>query len=282
MVKIVTDSTADLPAEIVQKLGISIVPLIVETDGAALIDGITITRQQFYANLSQYRELPKTASPSPDVFASVYRANLQGEDDEVVAIHLNSKFSSVYDSAKLAAASINAGSERVHVIDSETVTMGLGWLALVADQMARSGASAKSIIEKVESLRSHIRIYALMDTLRYLRKGGRANAVVAGIGDLLQVKILLRVQNGSIEQIDRIRTRARGIARMIDVAHRYRSYEHLSVLFTTTNGDNEIKNLQNQLKDLIPVDQQFAMQVTPIIGTHVGPMALGLAIAADV
>lgn len=282
MIKIATDSTADLPADVVQKLGISVVPLIVEVDGKVLLDGVTLTRQEFYANLSLYRNLPKTASPSTDVFAATYRSLLVEESDEVVAIHLNRKFSAVYDAAKLAANMLNAGRERVHVVDSETVTMGLGWMVLVAEQMARGGATAQSIIEKVESLRSHIRIYALMDTLQYLRKGGRANALVAGIGDLLQVKILLRIQNGSIEQIDRVRTRSRGIARMVEVAHQHRGYEHLSVVSTTTNGDNEIMKLQSQLSDLMPIDQQFAMQVTPIIGTHVGPMALGLAIAVDV
>jgi DegV family protein with EDD domain len=282
MIKIVTDSTSDLPIEIASQLNISIIPVIVEIDGTTLVDGISITRQQFYANLTSYRDVPKTAAPSPAEFARVYRSRLIKDNDEVVAVHLNRKFGGICNAADVAAQEVNAGGQKVHVVDSETVTMGLGWLALSAAKMAREGASASAIIERVESLRSHVRIYALIDTLKYLRKGGRANTVVAGLGDMLQIKILFCIRDGNIEQIDRIRTRARGISRLIEVAHSHQHVSHLSVLSTTTGAENDTGNLCQKLSDLVPYEQQYTMQVTPVIGTHVGPMALGLAMAVDV
>jgi DegV family protein with EDD domain len=168
------------------------------------------------------------------------------------------------------------------VIDSETVTMGLGWLAMTVARMAGSGSSAAEIISRVKSLRSHVYIYAIVDTLKYLRKGGRANSLVAGIGDMLQIKIVLGVHNGLIAQIDRIRTRSRGITRLLELAHSHRNVQHLSVLHTSNNMENDLKSMQAQLSDICPIAHQFALQVTPVIGAHVGPQALGVALVADV
>jgi DegV family protein with EDD domain len=282
MVKIVTDSTSDIPDELACQLGISIVPIIVQVDGTPYQDGITLSRQQFYAGLSAYRELPKTAAPSTDEFIRVFRnAKLKGAD-EVVAITINRKFSALNGVVEIAAHEVLADGILVHVIDSETVTMGLGWLAITAAQMAHKGIPVVEIIRQVESLRAHVIIYALVDTLQYLRRSGRASALMAGLGDMLQVKILLGVQDGEIKQIDRIRTRTRGIARMIEMAHSHRRLQHLSVLYTSDGVEKDLDVLRSSLCDLVPIDQQFTRQVTPVIGTHVGPMALGLALVADV
>jgi DegV family protein with EDD domain len=282
MIKIVTDSTSDVPADLAAQLGISVVPVILEIDGATYRDGITITRRQFYTNLERYREIPKTAAPSPEEFVRVFRAAQADGADEIVSIHVNRKFSALCDAAALAARDVAASGLRVHVIDSETVTMGLGWLAIVAARMARQGARSAEIIRHVEALRPRVFIYALVDTLKYLRKGGRANALTAGIGDMLQIKILLSVHDGLVTQVDRIRTRSRGIARLVEMAHRHRNAQTLSVLHTSEGTENDVRHLQAQLSDLMPVEQQFAMEVTPVIGAHVGPMAVGFTLVADV
>ncbi|MCL4504622.1 MAG: DegV family protein [Chloroflexi bacterium] len=282
MVKIVTDSTSDIPAEIAEQLNVSVVPVIIEIDGATQLDGVTLTRRQFYANLEHYREIPRTAAPSPLEFAAIYRAAKASGVADIVSIHLNRKFSGLCAAVDVAAQEVKAEGVTVHVIDSESVTMGLGWLVITAAQMANQGAGVQAIVDRIMSLRRHMRVYALIDTLKYLRKGGRANALVAGIGDMLQIKVLINVHDGNIEQVDRIRTRARGIARLLDVAHSHRSVHHLSVLYTTTGAESDIANLQSQLCDLVPLDQQYKMQITPVIGSHVGPMALGLAMTVDV
>jgi len=170
----------------------------------------------------------------------------------------------------------------VRVVDSESVTMGLGWLAITAARMARQDKSAAEIVSYIGSLRSHVRIYALVDTLRYLRRSGRANALMAGLGDMLQIKLLLRVHDGLVEQVERIRTRTRGLARLGEVVHAHHKVEHLSVLHTTTGQADDIAQLRAQCGDLVPLDQQYAIQVTPVIGAHVGPMAVGVAMVADV
>lgn len=282
MVKIVTDSTSDIPADIAAHLDISVVPVIIEIDGTTQLDGVTLSRHQFYTNLEHYRAIPRTAAPSPVEFVTIYRAARASGSDEIVSIHLNRKFSGLCTSVDVAAQEVRAEGLSVHVIDSESVTMGLGWLVITAAKMAQQGAGGQAIVERILSLRRNMRIYALIDTLKYLRKGGRANALVAGIGDILHIKVLITVHDGNIEQIDRIRSRARGIARLQEVAHSHHNVQHLSVLYTTTGADTDIANLQNQLSDLVPLDQQYKMQITPVIGSHVGPMALGVAMAVDV
>ena len=282
MVKIVTDSTSDVPAELAARYDISVVPVIIEVDGATQLDGITLTRQQFYTNLESYRELPKTAAPSPDVFAGVYRKAQAAGADQIVSIHLNRRFSGLCGAAEMAAQEVLADGLSVHVIDSETVTMGLGWLVITAAQMAQQGAGVKEIADRILSLRSHMRIYALIDTLRYLRKGGRASALVAGIGDMLQIKVLINVRGGNVEQIDRIRTRRRGIDRLLEVAQSHRGVQHLSILYTTLKEENDIAQFQSSLSHVMPVERQYSMQITPVIGTHVGPLAIGVAMAVDV
>ena len=282
MVRVVTDSTSDLPDDVAVRMGISVVPVVLEVDGTTYLDGVSITRQQFYSCFTSYRDVPKTASPPLDDFLRVYRAMLTREEDEVVAVHLNKRFSSLCNVADLAARELNVNGKRVHVVNSETVTMGLGWLTIVAAEMAANGSTAQEIIRRIEELKPKVIVYALIDTLKYLRKGGRANALVAGLGDILQIKILIRVHRGEITQIDRIRTRARGMARLVEVAHSHTKLSHLSVLSTTTGAENDVTILRKQLGDLVPIDQQFTMQVTPVIGTHVGPLALGVAMAIDV
>jgi DegV family protein with EDD domain len=282
MIKVVTDSTSDVPPEIAAELNISVVPVIVQIDGISYLDGITLTRQQFYDDLNSYHEIPKTAAPSPEAFAKVFRqAGAQGAED-IISIHVNRKFSGLCGVVEVAAQDVAADGLRVHVVDSETVTMGLGWLAVTAARMARAGARANQIVSAIEAMRQHVYIYAMMDTLQYLRRSGRANALIAGLGDMLQIKVLLGVHNSVVTQVDRIRTRSRGMARLVEVAHAHRSVQHLSVLHTSNGMVNDLTYLQSQLSDLMPAERQFVLQVTPVIGAHVGPMAVGVAVVADV
>ncbi len=281
MVKIVTDSTSDVPPEVAAELGISIVPVVLVIDGASYLDGVTLTRRQFYSNLGSYREIPRTAAPGADVFANVYRSLRASGADEIVSIHLNRRFSVLLQIAEVAARDVANEGLRVSVVDSQSVTMGLGWLVITAARMVLAGATAAEIVSHVESLRPHLRIYAVVDTLRYLRRSGRANALMAGLGDMLQIKILLGVRNGLVEQIDRVRTRARGLSRMLEVAHTHRGVHHLSVLHTSDGQDADVGMLRERCSDLVPFDQQYAIQVTPVLGAHVGPLAVGVAMLSE-
>ncbi|MCL5995208.1 MAG: DegV family protein [Chloroflexi bacterium] len=282
MIKIVTDSTSDVPPDIAAQLGISIVPVIVQIDGVSYLDGVTLSRQQFYSNLDSYREIPKTAAPSPETFVKVFREARNQGADEIIAIHVNRKFSALCNVAEVAAQEVATEGLRVHVVDSKTVTMGLGWLAIIAARLVQTSQSAQDIVHTIESMRKQVYVYPLIDTLKYLRKSGRASALMASIGDMLQIKILLSVYDGLISQVDRIRTRSRGIARMLEVAHGHHNVQYISVMHTSNDMQADMTHLQTHLSDLIPVEQQMAVQVTPVLGTHVGPMAVGIAMVADV
>ena len=282
MIKIVTDSTSDVPSNIATELGIDIVPVLIEIDGVTYQDGVTLSREQFYSKLGQYRDIPRTAAPPTEKFVSVYRAAKAEGADEVISIHLNRKFSALINAAEVAAQEVSAEGIRVHVVDSEAVSMGLGWLALVAARMARESGTAGEIIRHVEALRQRVCLYAIIDALRYLRKSGRANALMAGIGDMLQIKVLLSVQHGLVNQVDRIRTRQRSLARMVEVAReRHHNLQHLSILHTSGGQENDTAYLSEQLGNMAPGGQQYNLQVTPVLGTHVGPMAIGLIVVDD-
>lgn len=282
MVKIVTDSTSDVPLDAARELDIGMVPVIVEIDGTSYLDGVTLSRQQFYRHLDAYREIPRTAAPSVDVFKSAYRAAKATGASEVISIHLNRRFSVLPEVAGMAAHEVADEGIHVSIVDSESVTMGLGSLVIRAAQMAQHGSPTDEVVRQIEMLRPHVRIYAVVDTLRYLRRSGRANAMLAGLGDMLQLKILLCVRNGLVEQIDRVRTRARGLSRLVELAHMHRHVQHLSVLYTTMGQGHDITMLQENCTDLVPHNKQYDIQVTPVLGAHVGPMAIGLAMLADV
>jgi DegV family protein with EDD domain len=282
MIKIVTDSTSDIPIDIATQLGITVVPVVIVIDTVSHVDGITISRQQFYDNLENYRDVPRTASPPMETFANAFRTVQREGADDIIAIHLNQRFSVLYSVVDLAAREVSHEGIRVHVIDSQTLSMGLGWLAIVAARMARDGASVSQITRHIEALRTRAYIYALVDNLKFLRNGGRANALTAGIGDLLQVKILLQVHAGEVSQIDRIRTHARGVARLLEVAHQHKQIQHLSLLYTSNGMESEIEALKAHLSDLVAQDDLLTVQVAPVIGAHVGPFTMGIAMFADV
>lgn len=282
MIKIVTDSTSDIPPDIARQLGICVVPVVIVTDAVSHVDGVTLTRQQFYDSLETYHDVPRTASPPMETFANAFRAAQQEGATDIIAIHLNQRFSVLYSVVDLAAREVGHEGIRVHVIDSQTLSMGLGWLVIVAARMARGGATVSEITRSIEAMRAQAYIYALVDNIKYLSKSGRANALTAGIGDLLQLKVLLLVHAGEVTQIDRIRTHARGVTRLIEVARQHQQVQHLSLLYTSNGMTSEIEMLKTRLSDLAPHDNVFTVQVAPVIGAHVGPHTIGLAMFADV
>ena len=276
MLKVVTDSTADIPDEMVAQLGITVIPMLVNIDGTMREDGISLTREEFYTQLPLYRDLPKTAANSPGVMIDTYRSL---NADQIIAIHIGRKISGVCNAADVAAADVRGGGIDVRVVDSASLTMGLGWLVITAAQMAAQGATADAIVAEVERLRAQTYILAMADTLKYLRKSGRVSAVTAGIGELLQIKLLVNVKDGVIGQFDRVRTRGRGIERLIDEAHKLAGQvQHLSLLYSGGDQQQDIALLRSRVSDLATIEPAQPVLVTPVIGAHVGPAALGVAV----
>ncbi len=279
MIKIVTDSTADIPDALAQELGITVAPALLEIDGTTYLDGITLTRDQFYRDLPTYRDFPKTAAAPVAAFSDLYRAAKQSGADEIISIHLSNKFSGMVNSARVAAGALGEEGQveniQVHVVDSGSVSMGLGWQCVIAAQMAQHGANVSSILQRLDDLAKRTVIYLLFDTLKYLRKGGRVSALTAGVGDLMQIKLLLEINQGNLNQLDRVRLRARGLDRLVELATAHGKAERLSIAYTSSATDKDLLALQERVTPLC-AEPPTVYRVSPVLGAHYGPGGLGV------
>ncbi|BCX02290.1 MAG: DegV domain-containing protein [Candidatus Roseilinea sp.] len=282
MIKVVTDSTCDVPAGIAERLGITVLPMIVEVDGVAHQDGVTLTRQQFYDSLPTYATFPKTAAGSPELFADAYRAARAAGADGVVSVHIARTVSGVCNAAELAASDVANEGIPVRVVDSGSMTMGLGWLVITAAEMAQRGAPLDEIAAALEAMKQRIRILAMADTLKYLRKSGRVSSLTAGIGELLQIKLLVELKQGAVTQLDRVRTRGRGVERLLEEVRKTPGKAHrFSVVYTGGDQAADIERVRRELQAIAPIEPADPVLVTPVIGAHFGPMGLGVVIVNE-
>jgi len=279
MIKVVTDSTCDVPPATAGGLGVTILPMIVEVDGIAYQDGVNLTRQQFYESLPTYSTFPKTAAGSPGLFADAYRAARAEGASGVISVHIARAVSGVCNAAELAAADVAGEGIRVHVVDSGSMTMGLGWLVIAAAEMAQRGASLDEITAELEALKQRIRILAMADTLKYLRKSGRVSSITAGLGELLQIKLLVELKQGAVNQLDRVRTRGRGIERLIEeVRQAAGNPQRFTIVHTSGTSAEDLERLRRELQPLAPIEPAEPVLITPVIGAHFGPGGLGVVI----
>lgn len=268
MIKIVTDSTADIPPEFAD---VTVVPCFIEFGASSYLDGVNITREQFYARLTQGNVTPKTAAPGAGMFEEVYR-RVAGARDEVLSIHVAATLSSIINSARLGAQSV--APDRITVYDSETVTMGMGWMCIAAARAARQGLSRERIIKLLDEIKTRVHVFAAPDTLEFLRRSGRVGWASAMVGQVLNIKPIVGVYRGVVKLLDRVRTRARSIQRLKELARSLGPLESLAVLHTTAY--EAALELARDLAHLAPPPIPV-IEVTPVIGSHVGPNGLGLA-----
>lgn len=285
MIKIVTDSTSDLPPEVARDLGIALVPVLIEIDGATWRDGVDLQRERFFAELPAYHNC-KTAAPPAADFITAYKRQVEAGATEIISVHLGRRYSALCDSAMIAAQEMTAHGVPVRVVDSGTLTICLGWMAQTAAELARQGVDMPGILKAIDAMRPRGVIYAMADTLKYLRRSGRVSAITAGIGDLLQIKLLVYVNDGEINQLDRVRARGRGIQRLIDAAHQLagqrQGVEQLAILHSGGDVMDEVRRIQDSMAGLLPVEKQQVMLITPVIGAHFGPRGIGVALLTRV
>jgi DegV family protein with EDD domain len=272
-VRIVTDSTSDLPRDVVEELGITVVPLNVHFDMDTYRDGVDIDAEEFYKRLITSSTLPKTSAPAPGVFIDFYQ-KLAGEAEAIVSIHISSKLSGTYESAQAAQRDL-AGECKIEVINSESVSMGLGLLAITAAKAAKAGATAEEIVKLVRESISRVHLVGALDTLEFLAKGGRVGKASAWIGSLLSIKPLISVSDGEVVPLDRVRTRSKSLERFHQLLKEHLPAEELGVMYST--DVEEAKKLAEHLKELSPQQPVYLTRFGPVLGTYMGPGCLAAA-----
>lgn len=270
-VHVITDSACDLPDELVQKWNITIVPLSIRFGTTEFTDRIDLSTDAFWSRLPSSAELPETAAPSAGAFESAFRAAAEAGADAIVCINLSSQLSATMQSAQLAARSV-ADEVPVTVIDSQQVSMGLGSLVLLAATKAADGADAATIEAAVLEARDRTRLFGALDTLEYLRKGGRIGGAQALLGSMLSIKPLIEVRDGRVEEAGKVRTRSKALQALADKVTA-QPIESLAVL----HGDaNDLDALLELLEPVMPRDEILVGTVGPTIGTHAGPGVIGV------
>lgn len=272
MVRIVTDSTADIPAEIATSLGITVVPSYVTFGTESYRDGVELTSQQFYEKLLATRDIPVTAAPPPAVYEQAYR-RLLAEADEIVSIHLASNYSGLFNSAVIGAESISEA--HIAVIDSGQVTMGYGWMVVAAAEAAQSRQTMEQIVALVEGMKPRARVLALLDSLDFLYRGGRVDWMRAMIGTLLRIKPIIEIKMGQVTLLERARTLERSLGRLMVRVAELGPLERAIVLHA--NAPDLAQRVAEQLKSLIPQWEPLVGQAGVTVASHAGPGAVGIA-----
>jgi DegV family protein with EDD domain len=268
---IVTDSTADLPPDLSQALHIQIIPAILIIDNQNYLDGEGISRRSFYERLPAMQTLPTTAAPAPGQFELIYEHLLSQGADQVVSLHVGSRFSSIYNVASVAAKNF-AG--RVQTVDSGTFTLGLGFQALAAAEMAQAGQPVSAILDACAATRQRLRVLAMLHTFEFARRSGRVSWLQAQLGSLLNIKPVLEVKDNTVLRLGQVRTRHKGLDHVLALLEAMGPLERLAVLHT--NAEEDAHNLLARLTSQ-PATPPMVVNVTTIIGTHVGPQAVGFA-----
>ena len=273
-VAIVTDSTADLPPELVEELGVTIVPLQVIFGDEAYREGVDITTEEFYERLVKSRQLPTTSAPSVGDFQEVYERLLE-EVDSIVSIHIGAKLSGTVQAAHTARQSL-AKPERIEIVDSQAVSVAIGFATMEAVEAARAGAKLAEVKAAAESAvqRTHVRF--MLDTLEYVRRGGRIGRARAYMGTLLRVKPILSFREGEVYPEERVRTRARGLERIIQWAVRHQKVKRAVVAHATTL--DEAESIRERLAMAFPSVKVYLIRFGPVLGTHGGPGTIGVGI----
>jgi len=273
-IRIVTDSTCDLPAKIIAEHEIEVMPLYINFGKQGYLDGVEITRQEFYTRLPNYDPPPTTATPSIDSFLETYARLVEEGAKEILSIHNSEKLSATINVARKAAEQFKT--IPVTVLDSMQVSLGTGFVVLEAARSIAEGLHLKEILGKLEALNPRVFVFAALDTLEFLRRSGRMNGVVAGIGSVLQLKPILKMNKGEPTS-DRVRTRERAIRRLLELIKNVQPYETLALVHT--NAPEAADQLWERVKTLFPdLPKPLSVNVTPVLGAHLGPNAVGFAL----
>lgn len=274
----VTDSTSYLPEGLADELHVSVVPLYVIMGGSSGEEGVDVTSDQLAAALRERRQQVSTSRPTPSSFAQIYRRCLDSGVEGVVSIHLSRELSGTWDAARLAAEEVDP--ERIKVIDSRSAGMGLGFAVLAAAERARAGAGLAEVRRAGEHTAAATDTLFYVDTLEFLRRGGRIGAAAAVLGTALAVKPLLHVVDGRIVALEKVRTASKAIARLADVAVERAGNRPVDVAVQHLAARERAEQLAATLRERLPkLRRMYTSEVGAVVGAHVGPGLLGVVVA---
>ena len=275
-IRVVTDSSADLPPELADRWGITAVPCHVTMDDVTYRDGVDLSADEFYQTLITLPRAPTTAQPSIADFQATY-APLLEEGHDVVSIHVSGKLSGTINSAERARESFeNAAS--IEVVDSQLASLALGLVVLSAARQAADVDSAGELASRVRSGLASTQCILTLDTLEYLQKGGRIGRAQAFLGSALSVKPILKLQDGEVHPVERPRNLERAVRRLADLTREHAPLRELGVIYSTE--PERAQDLKGRLADLLPEGEIITSRFGSTLGTYVGPKALGVALTS--
>ena len=280
---IVTDSTSDLPADLIQRFGIEVVPTILIIEGQQYADGEGISRNDFYARLPGMRQFPTTAAPSIGEFSARYQKLLTLGCDHILSIHAASQLTAICNIARQAAADF---ADRVTIVDSGSLSLGIGFQVLAAAESAESGAdtstsfsaSLETVLASIADTRRRLHVSAALDTMDFLRRSGRVPAAITILGGMLNIKPLVELTDGVLKPVAAVRTTGQANERMAAFLKAGLPLERLAILHTgaESRARNFLARLMDESRRELPRDI-LMVNVTTVIGAHVGPNGLGFA-----
>lgn len=271
-IRIVTDSTCDLPEEIVRRHAITVIPLTINVGDQSFLDGVDLTRSEFYAQLPTFNPHPTTATPGPAVFTQAFERLSDEGAQAILSIHISETLSATVNTARIAAEQF----ERIPatVLDSGQLSLGLGFIVERAAQLAEAGKDVAEIMAALSHLMKRTYVFASLKTLEYLRRSGRMSFALARFGELLQLKPLLHMNMGKADA-HRTRTQKRATARLLEWLAGYAPYEKLAIVHA--GAQEEAEALSRQTNAYFPQNEVLITQITPVLGAHLGIGALGFA-----
>lgn len=272
-VAIVVDSTAYLPPDIIEKHNMVVIPLVVNWDGQSLKDNVDISADQFYQRLKTTKEMPMTSQPSPGDFKAVFD-EAAANAESIVCLTISEALSGTYASA-IAAQGMMADFP-IEVVDSRSTTMGLGFVALAAANAVQDGANHQEAAEAARALIPRMRLIFVVDTLEFLHRGGRIGGASRYIGSMLSIKPILHLEDGKIEPLSKVRTKKKAVAHMLQIMSEETAGKkiHAAVIHAAapTEADQIFARLQGQMAP----EELYLSEISPVIGTHTGPSAVGV------
>lgn len=270
---IVTDSTCDLPQHIVSELGIQVVPLYINIGDRGYLDGVELSREEFYLNLGSYSSHPSTGTPGANAFINAYESLMDRGVNEILSIHISEALSNTINIARTAAREFSK--IPVSVVDSQQLSMGTGFQVELAARMAKAGEPVERILESIQDLMSRTFTAAALSTLEYLKRSGRMSRFMTAIGSLLELKPILTMWQGKPRSVP-VRTENKSQEKLLDMFISRLPVEKFAMLHS--NALDKARGFRDSIIDHIPEGQDYIGIITPAIGSHIGDGVVGFSI----